>query len=81
MKKQIECKQCNGTMVPTTHRDSDRGLQAMGCLVMTIGLVALFFFPIGTLLGIALIIGSISMGYKKRKVWKCQDCGYFFERS
>lgn len=81
MKSQIECKQCGGAMKRTKQVDSDRGLQAVGCLLFVLGIVALFWFPIGTLLGIALMIGSVSMGYKRRKVWKCKDCGYFFERS
>lgn len=77
----IECKQCGGTMNRTKHVESDRGLQAFGCAIFVVGLVLLFVFPIGTIVGLAMIIGAARMGYKKRKVWKCAGCGYFFERA
>jgi hypothetical protein len=51
----------------------------MSLCIALLGLVLLFVFPIGTLVGIVLIIVAIKIGSGK-KVWKCKDCGYFFER-
>lgn len=42
-----------------------------GCLVQFIGLILLFFFPVGTLLGIGLMIGGSVMSRK----WRCSACG------
>lgn len=78
---QIECKQCGGAMKKTSKTDRNYGVQAIGCAVFIVGLVLLFYFPIGTIIGICLMIGAGGMGYKKSKVWKCQQCGYFFERA
>ena len=67
-------------MKKTTKTNSDRGVQALGCAVFIIGIALLFLFPIGTIIGICLIIFAGRMGYKKSKVWKCPQCDYFFER-
>jgi hypothetical protein len=42
-----------------------------GCLVQLIGLIALFFFPIGTLFGIGLFFAGSAMSRK----WRCSSCG------
>lgn len=79
----IECKQCGGSMKRTKHVDSDRGMQAFGCAIFIVGIVCLFLplVPFTQIIGLALLIGAARMGYKKRKVWKCGQCGYFFERA
>jgi len=78
---EISCKQCGGEMKKTTKTDSNYGVQALGCAVFIIGIALLFVFPIGTIVGVCLMIFAASMGYKKSKVWKCNQCGYFFERA
>lgn len=41
------------------------------CLIQVLGLILLFFFPLGTILGISLLIyGSIKSVY-----WICSNCG------
>lgn len=67
-------------MKATKKTDSDLGVQMFGCAIFVVGLVLLFMFPIGTIIGIFLMLGAVRMGYKKTKVWKCVQCGYFFER-
>lgn len=42
-----------------------------GCLGQLIGLIALFFFPIGTLIGIALLVYGSQLSRK----WRCSECG------
>lgn len=80
-KKEVKCKQCGGEMGKTLKIDKDYGQQTVGCLVFIIAIILLFLFPIGTLLGIVIMILSARMGYKKAKVWKCKNCGYYFNRA
>src|SRR5438105_15204944 len=42
-----------------------------GCLVQAIGIVLLFFFPIGTLIGVVLLIYGSGLAIK----WRCGHCG------
>jgi hypothetical protein len=80
MTTEIECERCGAPMRPGKYVSSDRGLQAMGCLVMLFGLaIAILWFPVGTLIGIALIIGSVGMTYRIRTVWQCESCGHFLD--
>ena len=78
--KTITCKQCGAGMKKTTHAESNIGVQFFGCAIFIVGLVLLVFFPVGTIIGLLLMLGAARMGYKRRKVWKCVQCGYFFER-
>lgn len=78
---ELDCKQCGGSMAKGSRTDRNYGVQAFGCAVFVLGLALLFLFPLGTIIGICLMIGAARMGYKKSKVWKCQQCGYFFERA
>lgn len=68
-------------MIMGTKTESNIGMQVLGVIVFLFGLVLLFVFPIGTFFGVFLMIGAARMGFKKRKVWRCQNCGYFFERA
>ena len=77
----VSCKQCGGVMVKTKKADKNIGLQIVGVLVFLLGLGLLFLFPIGTIAGVILMIVAARLGYKQVKVWKCESCGYFFERA
>lgn len=77
----IRCRQCGGGMHKTKRVERDFGLQAFGCAIFLVGLLLLFVFPIGTIIGLAMMIGAARMGYKKKPVWKCINSGYFFERT
>ena len=74
----INCKQCDGEMFKTKMVDKNMGLQVLGVIVFLIGLVLLFFFPFGTIIGLILMIVAARLGYRKIKAWKCKTCGYFF---
>jgi hypothetical protein len=43
----------------------------MGCLLQLIGLILLFFFPIGTIIGLALLI----LGHFSARKLICGNCG------
>lgn len=60
--------------------ESNLAVQALGVFVFIIGVL----FCLTCLLlpaGIPLVIASARMGYKKRNVWRCRQCGYFYERA
>lgn len=80
--KKIDCKQCGAAMEKKTRKEHDRGVQAFGCALFVFGIVLMFvpLVPFTQIIGLGLIIGAARMGYKRRKVWQCGQCGYFFER-
>jgi len=77
----IKCKQCTGTMQKATKGEANMGAQLLGLVLFLAGLVLLFLFPIGTIVGILLMVSAAGAGYKQKKIWKCASCGYFFERA
>ena len=64
---EIECKQCGGPMKKTTKTDSNLGVHAFGCAIFIVGMALLFVFPIGTIVGIFLMIGAGTMVIRNRK--------------
>jgi len=68
-------------MKKTKKTDSSFALQFVGLILFLCGLVALVFFPIGTIAGLIVMILVARMGYSRKKVWLCKNCGYFFERA
>ncbi len=48
-----------------------------GCFVQALGVVALFFFPIGTVLGVILLIAGSAMSLKTI----CSRCGNKVEKT
>jgi len=81
MNADVKCQQCGGAMRKTSKAEKSLGLQLLGVLLFFVGLALLFIVPIGTIFGVVLMAGSLGLGYSKRKVWKCNSCGYFFERA
>ncbi|HSH29894.1 MAG TPA: hypothetical protein VK971_08310 [Thiohalobacter sp.] len=77
----LKCQQCGGLMEKTKKAESNLALQLLGVVLFLFGVGLLFVFPLGTLFGIVLMLGSLRLGYSKKKVWKCTNCGYFFERA
>lgn len=74
----VTCNQCGGTMDKATKAESNMALQLLGVVVFFVGL-AITFSGIGALIGVPLMLAALFMGYKKKKVMKCSNCGYFFE--
>lgn len=73
------CQQCGGEMHQTTKREHSGTEFVLGVILLLIGIV-LCSTCLGAILGVPLIIISLFMGAKTRKVWKCGQCGYFVER-
>ena len=67
-------------MKKTRRAESSLALQLVGVLVFILGVALLFVIPIGTIVGLILMLSSLRLGYKREKVWKCSDCGYYFRR-
>lgn len=78
MSTKIVCPQCQGSMHAVKKGQHNVGMQVLGVIVFIVGLV-ICFTGIGAIFGIPLMIGSLFMGYKKRKVMKCDNCGYFYD--
>lgn len=76
----LKCSFCSGQMVSTTKTEKNMGMQIFGVFLFIFGLCLLFAFPFGTLFGLMFMIVSIRLGYEKKKIWLCPDCGIFIER-
>jgi len=63
---ELICDRCGGRMV------KGRRAKSGGCVLFVIGFLLLFLFPIGTIIGIILIIGSFAMG--NEYYWICKNC-------
>lgn len=81
MSNEVKCQQCGTLMKRDVRVIRSMGLQVIGVLLFLLGLILLFFIPIGTIIGLILMIAAARMGYSRQKVWKCGNCGYFFERA
>jgi len=80
-KNVVTCRQCETAMKKTKKANKSMALQVLGVLVFFVGVVLLFYMPIGTIIGMILMVTSLSMGYSQKKIWSCPNCGYFFERA
>jgi len=43
--------------------------------------VAFILTIIGPIIGVLMMLAALFMGGKRRKVWKCKNCGYVFDRA
>ena len=77
----LKCNHCHSLMRKTTKAERDMVLQLLAVLLFLGGAIMLFVVPVGTVFGIILMLTSLFLGYKKIKVWKCPNCGHFFERA
>jgi len=83
----IQCRACGGEMVKGKAGGRSLFGHSIGLItklaILGIGLLFLFIPIIGWVIGAALIIYALitSTGAKNRKVWKCLNCGTFFERA
>ena len=71
----ITCKQCGEQMQKAIERGS--GVQFAAVALFIVGLAMLFVIPpAGTVIGAFLIVGAIVLGYPRKKVWRCEKCGF-----
>lgn len=80
---EVECAQCGGEM----EKDTITSGRAAGCLqgliVFLCGLavaVCFFWTVIGGIIGVLIMLYSLTMGAKHSHVMRCIECGYFYER-
>jgi hypothetical protein len=76
--KPVPCSQCGGEMRKGSKGESNMAVQFLGVIVFIVGLT-FSFTGVGAIVGIPLMLAAMFMGYKKKKVMKCGNCGYFFE--
>lgn len=77
----VKCQHCGGRMEKGELTEKSAGLQFVGVVLFILGICLLFLFPIGTLIGIAIMFSARRLGYKKTKVCRCESCGFYFERA
>lgn len=78
--KEITCQQCQGSMEKTVIARENTAVVILAVIVALVGVFLLFMFPIGTIFGALLLYAAPKIADRSTKVWKCRDCGYFFER-
>ena len=77
----VSCQQCGTGMKKTTKGESNMALQVFAVFAFFGSFFLLALFPIGTIAGVIIMIVSMRLGYSRRRVWLCPNCGYFFERA
>lgn len=78
MVSKVECKQCSGVMKKQTISDGNFKGILFAIILLGAGII-LSLTGIGAIVGVPLIILALFTGGKRKKVWKCKSCGYFFE--
>ena len=70
------CKLCGSEMKKKSKSTSSGG----GCLIMVISVLLLFWFPIGTILGILLFFLGLTLAMNVKGLWVCKNCSHQEER-
>lgn len=70
------CQLCKGEMKKSKEAANHTG----GCLLILLSAVALCFFPIGTIIGVFLLILGLHEATKVKGLWICKNCGHQMER-
>lgn len=69
-------------MIKTKKVESSLALQLVGVILFLLAIVCFFFIPpFGVIIGLVVMVLAGRLGYSQKKVWKCVNCGYFFERA
>lgn len=76
---EIKCQMCGGQMRQAVQGSGNYLGIALALLVFAAGLF-LTFTGIGALLGLPALFCFVFIGGRRRKVWKCEACGYLVER-
>lgn len=62
------CQQCGGRMIKTTISTGNYVGIMFALVVFIVGFTLLFAFPIGSIIGVLLMLAALGMGGKRRKV-------------
>ena len=77
----VKCQQCGSDMEETVLANEHTGVTAAAVILAILGVILLFVFPIGTIIGVILLIAAPTIANRSKDVWRCTSCGYFFERA
>jgi len=79
---ELKCQQCGGVMVKKTISSGNCSGLVLALIVFCVGVVISIMIPvIGWVIGPVICIGSLFMGGKRNKVWRCKKCGSIVNRS
>jgi len=76
----LKCQQRGGEMTKTTRANESTGMTVLAVILAIVGIGLLFMFPIGSIIGVILLIAAPKIANRATSVWACNSCGYFFER-
>ena len=77
----LDCKTCEqGIMVKTTASTGNIVGLILALIVLITG-ITLTVTGVGAIVGVPLILISLFMGGKRRKVWKCKTCKAVIDRA
>ena len=68
------CRQCGAEMQRAVERASGVPFAAIALFIL--GVALLVVFPVGTVVGVLLIFAALALGYPRKKIWKCEKCGF-----
>ncbi len=68
------CRKCSGEMQRAA--EASGGVPFGAVALVLVGVPLLFVVPAGTVIGILLIVTGLVLGYPRKKVWRCQACGF-----
>jgi len=74
------CPQCDTEMEKSTEAERNTALRILSVLLFLGSILLILVVPIGIVVGIPLMLISLFFGFRKRKMWKCPNCDYDFER-
>jgi hypothetical protein len=76
------CRQCGGNMRKTVLSSGHCSGLAVALIVFCTGIIIFFILPVvGWVVGPIISLLALFMGGKRQRVWRCRNCGYFFERA
>lgn len=76
------CQQCGDAMKKTSISSGNCIGLLLALIVLFGGIFVFIFIPvIGWVIGPLMCLVALFMGGKRRRVWRCRGCGYFFERA
>ena len=80
--KGLDCPQCDGSMKKATITGGVISGLIMALITFTFGVALFVCWPVfGWIIGGLLCLYALTMGGRRRKVWKCRECGYVFDRA
>ncbi len=79
-KSGLSCRECGSSMKKAT-RSTGNLIGILGALLVFCIGVFLTTTVVGAIVGVPMMLFALFMGGKRQKVWKCNNCGYFFERA